>query len=184
MSETPFREASVPMSKYVEMENDLKTKLENKTKELEEWKKAYSEKAEEFREYKKEDKVDIVKNLAWTILTFGALCFVVFKGCQSCNRNDPGGEAAIINAETSLRKHMRGMNNTVSALSCRVSSTNELNPNCSNNYRFCQISYRSNNSNTVSNAYYCCDNAYAEYSNGCIEVKAGSDAGVISDANR
>ena len=184
MSETPFREASVPMSKYVERENSLKIKLAEKEKEIIQSRERYEQKCNELYEYRKDDRQSIAKDLTWIILCFGVICFGIFKGCQRSNREDPPGEAGIVNAETSLRKHMRGMNNTVSALSCRVSSTNELNPNCSNNYRFCQVSYRPNNSNAVFNAYYCCDNAYAEYSNGCIEVKAGSDAGVVSDAGR
>lgn len=184
MSETPFRESTVPMSKYIEMEKNLKIEIERLNNSNENLRKNLSDTRDDFYEYKKKEVSKTFTSLVFYLIFFGLLTFGVFKGLKACNRNDPGGEAAILNAESSLRKHMRGMNNTVVALSCRVSSTNEINPNCSSSYKFCQISYRPNNSNTASNAYYCCDNAYAEYSNGCIEVKSGSDAGVASDASR
>lgn len=95
--------------------------------------------------------------------------FVFFLFLASCDNS--GGERAMTNSETTLRKYMRDMRFNVTSLSCRIVRRKSNGDSvCDLDFRYCQVTYI-DSSNTTRNSNFCC-NVYNQDSNrGCYMIR-------------
>lgn len=174
MENSPFRDGMVTISQYKEMENSLKKEINEKESRvsylessLNNQIRATNELDKELREEKKMGMYSAIGSLVKFVIVLGCLIWLVIYLVRCDNRQDPSGEVAFVNAENSLKKYMRGMNYTVNSMSCRAGQINNVANRCNDGFRFCQVSYHTQESQTPVNDYYCCDDAFPDISAGC-----------------
>lgn len=172
---TPFREASVPLAMYQEMENKLNKSIENMTEKRDildrrnqELMAIISRLEEKNSENRWQNISDFFKFIVIAAVVLGLSYKGISCSLNRCNRGSPSGEAGFVNAEAALRKHLRGMNYTVHSLSCREY---QYDAGIRNGFKMCQVVYSDDLTPTVRvNAVYQCDSAFQELSSGCIKM--------------
>lgn len=191
---SPFREGSVPLVVYQEMENKLNKSIEDikvKRDILDNQNKDLREKVSNLEERISKNRNRNLYYFLRLIISGAVILGFSVKGVACaytrCNRDSPGGEAAFLNAENSLRRHLTGMRYTIHALSCRETggSIGDTNNDIDSDYRFCQVIYSTHSNPSVQiQAAFVCDSAYAELSDGCRERKISEtpiEGGIFRD---
>lgn len=160
-----YREMKEKLSKEKDTLTIEKNVLSNKLGWIENDVKMYKGKITELEEKLDKNNASAFLKIVAIIILATASWFFYKTGTSERYKQNTAGHQGFLNAENSLRKHLRGMNHSnIETLSCRIRPRNSP---CQDNYRFCESSSSRNSSIPTQESLYCCSAGFPSVNLGC-----------------